>query len=148
MHRTRRSGRTAVALPAGPAAAVPATAVGASPAGHTRTASVRVRDDVDITGLCRLNANGSTGTLHILSVAQGRVTADFRYDVINDDEHVSGTWDATTRTLALVRPFNPAQVCTLWLGGSNTYPAHPVFGGCFTQGGGRFGTYAEYLWRG
>ncbi|MFF4406162.1 hypothetical protein ACFY2W_09135 [Streptomyces sp. NPDC001262] len=148
MRRPRRSGRTVVALLAVLAAAVPATAVGVSPAGHTRPASAQVRDDVDITGLYRLNANGSTGTLHILSVTQGQVTADFRYDVINSDEHVNGTWDATTWTLTLVRPFNPTQVYTLWLGGSNTYPAHLVFGGYFTQGGGRFGTYAEYLWRG
>ncbi|MEU5428998.1 hypothetical protein AB0H73_25875 [Streptomyces olivoreticuli] len=147
MRRIRRSPLVVAALLAA-VAGIPAAAAGQAPASERSSAAAKVRADVDITGLYRLNANGSTGTLHILSVNQGQVKADFRYDVINQDEHVSGTWDAANWVLTLVRPFEPTQVYTLWYGGSPTYPSRVVLGGYFTQSGSRIGTIAEFMWRG
>ncbi|MFF4403039.1 hypothetical protein [Streptomyces sp. NPDC001404] len=130
--------------------AVPASAITA-PNSRPRTAATAKVQDTSITGLYQLNANGSTGTLHILSVNQGQVQADMRYDAVGFDEHVSGTWDGSARTLTLVRPFGPApgnQTYTLWLGGSTAYPAHLMFGGYFTESGAQYGAYANYIWNG
>ncbi|MFF4407679.1 hypothetical protein [Streptomyces sp. NPDC001404] len=137
-------------------AAVPATAVGAASAEHKAVAAphVTVRDTTDttdITGLYQLNANGYTGTLHILSANQGQVQADMRFYALGYDERVSGTWSDTSRTLTLSRPLagsSKVQTYTLWAGGSNTATSHLMFGGYFTDSSaGHYGTFAEWMWR-
>lgn len=134
-------------------AAVPATAVSAASAEHKAVAAahVTVRDATDITGLYQLNANGYTGTLHILSANQGQVQADMRFYALGYDERVSGAWSDASRTLTLSRPLagsSEVQTYTLWAGGSNTSTSHLMFGGYFTDSSaGRYGTFAEWMWR-
>lgn len=151
MKRIHRSGLILILLAV--LTAAPATAASAASAEHKAVAAshVTVRDATDITGLYRLNANGYTGTLHILSVNQGLVQADMRFDTLGYDEHVSGTWSDASRTLTLSRPLagsSEVQTYTLWAGGSNTGTSHLVFGGYFTDSSaGRYGTFAEWVWR-
>ncbi|TCO59590.1 hypothetical protein [Actinocrispum wychmicini] len=108
--------------------------------------------DVDITGLYQFNGNGSTGTLRILTAAQGRVIANMHYFVRGADEFLGGTWEPGSRTLTLVRPLGSSSVSqtyTMWVGTNDmgTSVGNLMFGGFFTEsdaGDNRFGAFANF----
>jgi hypothetical protein len=113
----------------------------------TRPASATVTDP--IVGSYAFNGNGWTGTLTVLDVTSGYVTADMSYDERGVHESVSGSWDPASGRLTLLRPLSyggVTQTYTLYIGTHVAY--QPMFGGYFTQSdfpGGHWGAFATRL---